>query len=71
MWWDPWPHMWFPFWPLIFMAICFVMMLIMMPMMRRHRSGRSQAALDILNERLARGEIDQREYESRRRTMGI
>ncbi len=71
MWWDPWPHMWFPFWPLIFMAICFVMMFVMMPMMRRHRSEKSQDALDILNERFARGEIDQREYETRRRTMGI
>ncbi len=71
MWWDPWPHMWFPFWPLIFMAICFVMMFVMMPMMRRHRSEKSQDALDILNERFARGEIDQREYETRRRTMGV
>ena len=71
MWWDSWPHMWFPFWPLIFVVACIIMMFFMMPMMRRHGSGGSHTALDILNERYARGEIDQREYETRRRTMGV
>ncbi len=33
-----------------------------------HRSGGSRA-LDILDERFARGEIDQTEYEERRRTL--
>lgn len=35
---------------------------------RRSTSGRS--AEDILDERFARGEIDQREYDERRRALG-
>lgn len=32
-------------------------------------SGPSRTALDILNERLARGEIDQAEYEAKRKLI--
>jgi len=34
------------------------------------RSRRSRTALDILNERFARGEIDRAEYEEKRKLIG-
>ena len=40
----------------------------MMWMMRSHRYG-ARSALDILNKRYARGEIDKTEYEERRRML--
>jgi putative membrane protein len=40
----------------------------MMWMMRGHHRG-GGSALDILNERYARGEINQAEYEERRRVL--
>lgn len=73
--WDGWHSMWFPIVPLVFMIACIVMMFFMMPMMRHRRGWRNEAdypprsALDILNERFARGEIDRNEYEERRRTI--
>jgi uncharacterized membrane protein len=33
-------------------------------------SGRRPTAIDVLNRRLARGEIDRAEYEEKRRTIG-
>ena len=39
------------------------------PMLRRSESPSRRDALDILQERYARGEIDQAEYEARRRTL--
>lgn len=67
MWWDYWPMPFF-FGPLfvIFMVLCMGMMMFMM---RSHRHASSSGALDILNERYARGEIDQAEYEERRRVL--
>jgi uncharacterized membrane protein len=41
----------------------------MMWMMRGHRRRGGTNSLDILNERFARGEIDQVEYEERRRVL--
>ena len=77
MWWDDywwagnhWPMygMFFgPIVPIIFMVICLAMMFFMMRG-RGHRS-RSSHALDILKERFARGEINQAEYEERRRLL--
>ena len=71
-----WLHMWFPFFPIIFMVLCLVVFLfVMVPMMRGHGPWRDRSdystrnALDILNERYAKGEIDKGEYEEKRRLI--
>lgn len=71
MWWDwnywPMPHFFFgPLFMIVIIAICMVMM---MRMMRGHHYSGTTNALDILNERYARGEINQVEYEERRRVL--
>ena len=72
MWWnDYWPMPWMLFGPimmLVFAIICMTMMFFMMRggMMRRHHGGH---AIDLLKERYARGEINQVEFEERRRLL--
>jgi len=72
MWWnDYWPMPWMLFGPimmLVFAILCITMMFFMMRagMMRRHRGG---YAIELLKERYARGEINQAEYEERRRLL--
>jgi putative membrane protein len=73
MWWsDYWPMPWMFFGPLtmfiVFAIVCAVVIMLMMRggMAGHHRRGR---ALDILKERYARGEIDQAEFEARRRLL--
>jgi putative membrane protein len=68
--------MWFDYWPMpfffgpLFMILIFVLCLgMMMFMMRGHRHSAGSGALEILNERYARGEINQGEYEERRRVL--
>ena len=82
-WWsssDWWPHIWFPWFPfpIVFMVIgiifCIFMMSMMMGMMGQRHRGRdepfaSKTSLDILDERYARGEINQSEYAEKRRTI--
>lgn len=72
IWWsnDYWPMPWMFFGPLImviFIILCITMMWFMMSG-RRHRLGGNRA-LDILKERYARGEINQAEFEERRRFL--
>jgi putative membrane protein len=67
MWWnDYWPMPWmfmFPVMMIVLMVLCFVMMRFMM------HGGRRDRPVDILKERYARGEINQAEYEERRRLL--
>ncbi len=72
MWWNdyatvPWMFMG-PVMMILFIVICMTMMFFMMRggMRHRHRDGR---AIDILKERYARGEINQTEFEERRRLL--
>jgi putative membrane protein len=70
MWWDDgWSMSWMFFPPLImltFFAVCMVMMVFMM---RGRMHSRRGGAIEILEERFARGEINQSEYEERRRLL--
>ncbi len=76
-WWHP--MWWFPMFPLLFIVIGLAIFLfVMVPMMSRRgpwnswRDGQDiapRSALDILNERFAKGEIDQAEYEAKRRLI--
>jgi putative membrane protein len=76
-WWHP--MWWFPTFPFLFIVICLVIFLfVMVPMMSRHGPWRHRhepggfpprTALDILNERLAKGEIEKSEYEEKRRLI--
>ena len=72
MWWnDTWPMPWMFFGPIAMIAfafICIAMMLLMMRGGPTHRHRR-QDAVEILKERFARGEINQAEYEERRRML--
>jgi putative membrane protein len=82
MWWNS-PAPWFGmmFWPLIMIALIVICMFVMMRMMGGSRmrmppwrgrdddAGPSSRAVEILNERYARGEIDRQEYEERKRVL--
>jgi putative membrane protein len=60
---------WMAFWPLVFLVVCVVMMALMMGGGMHMGRRRKDDALDILRERFARGEIDQHEYEDRKRLL--
>lgn len=71
MWWN---HYWLVPWMfvgpvlmIVFIAICITMMFFMMRGMAH--GSRRRDAIDILKERLARGEINQAQYEERRRLI--
>jgi putative membrane protein len=69
MWWsDYWPMPWFgPFMMIFFLIVCMAMMFFMMRGGMHRRSG--GYAIEILKERFARGEINQAEFEERRRFL--
>jgi putative membrane protein len=76
MWWSDWtgaygPMPWMFFGPLMMflfvlacIAVCFLVM-----RGARHGSDRDGGAIGILKERFARGEIDEAEFEKRRRLL--
>lgn len=68
MWWDYWPMPFYfgPLFMIVMVAICMVMMMFMM---RSHRHDSDKNALEILNARYASGDINQAEYEERRRVL--
>jgi putative membrane protein len=71
MWWnDYWHGPWMLFGPgmmIIFVIVCFALMAFMMRgTAQRPAAGR---ALEILRERYARGEINETEFEQRRRLL--
>ncbi len=69
MWGNDWPHWWMgPMMMVLFAIFCIVVMSLMMGggMMHWHRRDH---ALDLLKERCARGEINQAEYEEKRRLL--
>lgn len=60
MMWSNYPFFFGPMFMIAIFAICTITIM-MMWMMRGHRHGSGSRALDILNERYARGEINQAE----------
>jgi putative membrane protein len=70
MWWNEyWPGPWMLFGPgmmIIFVLACFVLAGFMMRGGHRPQRG---GALEILRERYARGEINEAEFEQRRRLL--
>lgn len=69
MWWyDYWPWPWIfvgPMMMFVFLAICAALVFFMM----RGRERGGAGAVEILKERFARGEINQTEFEQRRRLV--
>jgi putative membrane protein len=63
-----WPHWWMPIIFFLFFVFCMAMMFFMMGgrMMHRHRGDH---ALDLLNERFARGEISREEFLEKKRDI--
>ncbi len=77
MWGYDYPAYWFGFMPapLGMIITIFVLVFVFVWLMRlsfggRHRGFRGRSALDVLDERFARGEIDKAEYEERRKILG-
>ena len=66
--WMPW-MLFAPVMMLVFIAVCVAMGYLLV----RAGAGprRDARAIDILRERFARGEIDQREFEERRRILQV
>ena len=72
MWWtDYWPMPWMFFGPMLMIAIVSICVAAMFFATRSGKGLRDQRgrAIDILKERYARGEINQAEFEERRRFL--
>jgi putative membrane protein len=75
MWGYDYPAYWFGFipFPLGMLISVFVLVFIFVWLMRwsfgGHRHYRERSALDVLDERFARGEIDRKEYDERRQVL--
>lgn len=76
MWWsdswfsDYWPFPWMMGPPLMMMVFFFVCIAMMFFMMRHRKNGSAgRYAIELLKERFARGEINQAEFEERRRIL--
>ena len=70
-WWNDMPMPWIVFGPammLIFLGVCVALLYLVMRG-TRGSARREDRALQILKERYARGEIDQAEFEKRRRFL--
>lgn len=69
-WWDDYGMMPWLFGPFVMIGLAVLCMAMMFFMMRGMMHGRRGGhSLDILKERFARGEINQTEYEERRRAL--
>jgi uncharacterized membrane protein len=64
--------------PILFILLCLVVLVVVMDPMARHRPWSYEReselpprkrAFDILDQRLAKGEIDRSEYDEKRRTI--
>lgn len=74
MWWSDswgayWPMPWVFFGPLMMLIFLGVCVALMYMAMRSARRADPERPMRILKERYARGEIDQREFEERRRVL--
>jgi len=65
-----WSFWWFPGLRILLVLGCVALLVvIIVRIMQRPGASRNVVGLDILNERLARGEIDKTEYEEKRRLI--
>ena len=79
-WWAAMPWFGMMMGPIMFIVFLVIVILVVVPLIRwmgfgppwwhgQHALPPSRTALDILNERYARGEIDKPEYEEKRRVI--
>jgi putative membrane protein len=79
-WWATMPWFGMMMGPIMFIVFLVIVILVVVPLIRwmgfgppwwhgQHTLPPSRTALDILNERYARGEIDKIEYEEKRRVI--
>jgi putative membrane protein len=65
---------WMFLWPLVGLLLLATVIVLSVLVVRKFwnrvgHSGRTEAALDVLRERFARGELDREEFESRRQVL--